>query len=385
MTLTAHRKKITDALIIAALATAAAALIAYPSESIAAARDGLTLCGNVIIPSLFPFFVLSSLVVETGAARLMSRAAERFMRPLFGVGGGCAAAVALGFIGGYPVGAKTVIALYNNRECTKTEAERLLSFCNNSGPAFIFGVVGTGVFASGKIGLLLYLAHTAASLIVGIIFRGWGGKGARVKAAPRQGSGGKPLLPAFASAVQSSFTSTLNICGFVIFFTVFIKLLFISGALPGAAALLGRLFAPLGFDEKWAERLLTGFIEISSGVWTLKGAAGRITGSVAMAAFMLGWAGLSVHSQVLSFIGESGLSVKTYILGKLLQGVISAALIFIIARFVNLAVPAAVVFAGQVDGYAGITFGKALLASAVGSVVTCALFALLVKWADKRL
>jgi hypothetical protein len=88
---------------------------------------------------------------------------------------------------------------------------------------------------------------------------------------------------------------------------------------------------------------------------------------------------------VLSFIGESGLSVKTYILGKLLQGVISAALIFIIARFVSLAVPAAVVFAGQVDGYAGITFGKALLASAVGSAVTCALFALLVKWADKRL
>jgi sporulation integral membrane protein YlbJ len=372
-----------DILVIAALAAAAGALVAYPNESIAAARDGLTLCGNVIVPSLFPFFVLSSLVVETGATRVLSRAAERVMKPLFGVGGGCAAAFVLGFIGGYPVGAKTVIALYENGECTKTEAERLLSFCNNSGPAFIFGVVGAGVFSSGKIGLLLYLAHTAASILVGIIFRGWGGTGGRggVRGQPRRI--GKPLSEAFAASVSSSFTSTLNICGFVIFFTVFIKLLFISGALPGIAELLGRALAPLGFDEIWAERLLTGAIEISSGVWTLRGASGQIAGSVAMAAFMLGWAGLSVHSQVLSFIGESGLSVRTYILGKLLQGVISAALIFITARFISLPVPA-IVLAGQVDGYTGITFGRAMIASTLGAAITCGLFALLAHRVEKR-
>ncbi|MDR2420781.1 MAG: sporulation protein [Oscillospiraceae bacterium] len=379
-----RRKKITDALITAALAAAAGALCAYPAESVDAARGGLALCANVIVPSLFPFFVLSSLVVETGVTRFLSRAAERVMRPLFGVGGGCAAAFALGFVGGYPVGAKTVISLYEGGECTKTEAERLLSFCSNSGPAFIFGVVGAGVFASGRIGLLLYLAHTAASVLVGIIFRGWGGKSGLGAARPAPPRKKKTFSAAFAEAVRSSFLSTLNICGFVIFFTVFIRLLFLSGALPAISGLIGRLFAPLGLGAGPAESLLTGVIEISSGVWTLKGAAGHLTGSVAMAAFMLGWAGLSVHSQVLSFIGESGLSAGTYILGKLLQGVISAALIFVTARFINLSVPAAVVLAGQVDVYSGITFGRALAASSIGAAVTLGLFALLAWWVDRR-
>ena len=69
------------------------------------------------------------------------------------------------------MGARTAIALYEKGQCSKTEAERLLAFCNNSGPAFIFGVVGAGVFASGKIGLLLYLIHLLASLCVGVLFR----------------------------------------------------------------------------------------------------------------------------------------------------------------------------------------------------------------------
>ena len=120
------------------------ALMLYPQESMQAARDGLTLCGNVIIPSLFPFFVLSSLVVELGLAGYLGRMLEGVMRPLFNVSGVCASAFALGFVGGYPVGARTAIDLYQKGMCTRTEAERLLAFCNNSVPAFILGVVGAG-------------------------------------------------------------------------------------------------------------------------------------------------------------------------------------------------------------------------------------------------
>ncbi|MDR0838123.1 MAG: sporulation protein [Oscillospiraceae bacterium] len=373
MALAEHRKKIIDVLVLAALTVAVIALVVFPKESVAAAKDGLALCGNVIVPSLFPFFVLSSLIVETGVTRYLGRALEPVMRPLFNVSGSCVAAFALGFIGGYPVGAKTVIALYENGSCTKAEAERLLSFCNNSGPAFIFGVVGAGVFSSGRIGLLLYLAHTLASITVGILFRGWGRRNPRAGSRPASTQRPKGLAAAFTDSVKSSFQSTVNICGFVIFFTVFIKMLFISGAIPSLAALLGRAFDPLGFSEKWAERLLTGFIEISSGVWTLKGVEGQLTGSVAMAAFMLGWAGLSVHSQVLSFIGESGLSVKTYIMGKFLQGVLSAALVFLLSRVTALDVPAAYL-AQQVTGIAEIGFRRALIASCTAALALFFLF-----------
>lgn len=77
-------------------------LFLFPEESVAAAREGISLCVDVLIPSLFPFFVLSSLLISTGLAGLCARPLESFMRPLFGVGGAGAAALSLGLIGGYP-------------------------------------------------------------------------------------------------------------------------------------------------------------------------------------------------------------------------------------------------------------------------------------------
>jgi len=363
----AYRKRITDALVIVALGVVLVALVMFPEQTVSAAQAGLSLCANTIVPSLFPFFVLSSMIAATGVTKHLRRLLEPVMRPLFNVGGGCVAAFALGFVGGYPVGARTVISMYENGSCSEVEAERLLSFCNNSGPAFIFGIVGAGVFSSGKIGLLLYLIHSVASIIVGILFRNWGKNPPLFeRCSAAQSVQTVPFLKAFSGGVQTAVASSLNICGFVIFFTIFIKLLFFSGLLPAIAGFIGTIFAPVGFDKAWAERLLTGIIELTSGVWTLKGVEGQITGSVAMAAFMLGWAGLSVHSQVLSFIGESGLSVKTYIIGKFLQGVISAGLVLIVSRVMTLDIPAAYL-AQQVSEITSLGFLNSLLISSIGA------------------
>lgn len=367
-----------------ALLCATLALMLYPSQSMQAAKDGLTLCYNVIIPSLFPFFVLSSLVVELGLAGYLGRLLEGLMRPLFHVSGACACAFALGFIGGYPVGAKTAISLYEKGMCTKTEAERLLAFCNNSGPAFILGVVGAGVFASSRVGVLLYLAHAAASVCIGLLFRFY-------KAAPGHGKtepGPRPqfraqrFAAAFTGSVKNSFLSTLNICAFVIFFTVVIKLLFLSGLLPGLAELLGSILAPFGMTQAWAERMLTGIIEISSGVWTLSG-DGALAGRMSMAAFMLGWAGVSVHCQVLSFIGGSGLSVRTYLVGKLLHGGLSALFVAGLVRLFPLEAPVSSYLAEQVDGIAALDFHTALTISTVCAWIVF-LFFLLVAAAAVR-
>ena len=88
-----------------------AALLLFPDVSAAAARDGLTLCLQTVLPSLFPFFVLSSLLVQSDVPRLLSRAMAGVMYPLFGVSGAGASALILGLLGGYPVGARTVAEL----------------------------------------------------------------------------------------------------------------------------------------------------------------------------------------------------------------------------------------------------------------------------------
>ena len=352
-----------DILTVLALLAAIVSLIMYPEAAVASAKSGLELCANVIIPSLFPFFVLSSMCVELGLIRYIGKILEPVMEPLFRVNGSCAAAFALGIIGGYPVGAKTAIELYEKKYCSKNEAERLLAFCNNSGPAFILGVVGAGVFASSKIGITLYLVHISASVIVGILFRFRSKNTGGAKGTRKQPIEALHFTSVFTDSVRNSFQSTLNICAFVIFFTVVIRILFISGAMEQASGLLGTLLAPVGFPSEWAEKLLIGAIEMSSGVWQLQSAAGSLTGKLAMAAFVLGWAGVSVHCQVLSFIGSSGLSTRPYLLGKLLHGGISALLASIVSRIMQFETTVSGYYAEQVTAIATADFSTSLAAS----------------------
>ena len=147
----------------------------------------------------------------------------------------------------------------------------------------------------------------------------------------------------------------------MIFFTVVIRLLFHTGVLAGLAAAVSTL---LRIDRRWVEFLLTGIIEISSGVTTLAG-TGALVGRMSMAAFMLGWAGVSVHCQVLSFLGDSGLSPKTYVMGKLLHGTLSAAGMWLLARIWFPEETVSVYLTEQVETLAYLDFQQALTISTV--------------------
>ena len=357
------------------VALCAAALLLFPVQSVAAAKSGLQLCGNVIIPSLFPFFVLSSFCMEIGLVQYLGRVLEPLMRPLFRVSGACASAFVLGIIGGYPVGAKTAIALYEKRLISRDEAERLLAFCNNCGPAFIFGVVGAGVFSSSAVGLLLYLIHILSSVLVGLLFRFRGSRTVSAGcAAPTEEA--PAFSAAFTASVRSAMQSTLSICAFVLFFTVIIRLLVLSGVLRGAAALLGTLLAPFGGTDAAAEKLLIGAIEMSSGVASLSGSAGAMSTQLSLAAFILGWAGLCVHCQVLSFLGSSDLSVRTYLAGKLAHGIISAALAGVLIRVLPIQLPVSAVYAQQINVLTGVGFSRALAAASTAAAITWLAFLL---------
>ena len=372
-----------DILLGVGLLLASLALVLWPEQAMEAMRDGLRLCGNVILPSLFPFFVLSSLVVELGMSRYLGKLLEPVMAPLFRVNGNCAAALALGFVGGYPVGARTAIQIYERGQCSRTEAERMLAFCNNSGPAFILGAVGAGVFGSGLAGLLLYLVHLAASLIVGVLFRFYK---SHEKPQTRKSQGPQFQAASFPSAFTSSITgalqTTINICAFILFFTVFLRILAHAGILNFLSRFLSILLAPLGMDQTWTERLLTGLMEVSSGVSSLTD--GALSGRLSMAAFMLGWAGVSVHCQVLAFLGDSGLSIRTYITGKLLHGALSALLANLLFQIIPLSSPAAFYLAEQAEAIAGLDFHRALTISATAAWVMWMLFLALNVWVVQK-
>ena len=115
--------------------------------------EALALCARSVVPSLFPFLVASSALLALGFGELAAPWLAGLMEPLFRVPGAGSAALVLGLVGGYPIGAKTAADLYRENLVSREEAERLLAFCNNSNPVFLISVLGVGVFGSVRAGV----------------------------------------------------------------------------------------------------------------------------------------------------------------------------------------------------------------------------------------
>lgn len=306
-------------------------LLMFPQESATAAREGLTICFTLIIPSLFPFFVLSSLLVSLGFASLLGKCMKGLMWPLFHLNATCASALMLGAVGGYPVGARITAQLYETNQCSKSDALRLSAFCNNCGPAFLFSVAGWGIFSSKAAGLLLLGTHLVSALLVGLVFRFYPvSKEERIS----------PLLQAetqrfsavFPDSVKDSFSSTLNVCAFVILFCVILRLASCSGFLPQAAMLLSSLLPAL-FSPEVCQSMLAGIFELSYGVYSLSNFSSSPV-ALPLAAFIMAWGGLSVHCQSLPFLKRCTDSLRPYFVGKFLQGLFAAVLTSLLAPIV---------------------------------------------------
>ncbi|MBR2717625.1 MAG: sporulation protein [Oscillospiraceae bacterium] len=263
---------------------------------------GLAVCASALAPSLFPFFVLSNLLSSLGLADLLSGLAGGAMERLFRVSGSGAQAFFLGITGGYPLGASVVARLRRDGQIGRKEAEHLLAFCNNSGPAFILGAVG-GVFRSPPAGLLLCGTHVLAAVTVGILLR----PGQAPAPAPRRAAESPPLSlgEALPAAAAAALTGTLTVCGYVVLFSALMALI------PGLAALDGLTRA-----------LLSGCLELGSGISALAGLT-PAPRSLAAAAFLMGWGGLSVHCQTLSAVAGTDIGCARHLAGRALCGVLA--------------------------------------------------------------
>ena len=273
-----------------------ALLLLCSADAAQAVRDALALCVQSVIPALFPFFVVSSLFIDLGCAAVLGRSLAPIMRRLFGVSGAGGTAFLLGIIGGYPVGGRTAGELYRSGQCEREECERLLAFCNNAGPSFILGIAGLGCFGSVIVGAWLYLIHVGAAVMVGLLFR---------STSRQMGRPEKTETPRWADAlieaVRGGAMSMVNICAFVVFFLVIL-----------------RLFSRFTGIQHGA---ILGIVEMTNGILRL---ANDRRGFI-WAAGLLGWGGLSVHCQTAAVLSGSGLSLKRYFIGKALQAAISMA------------------------------------------------------------
>lgn len=300
-----------------------ASLLIFPAKASSAAADSLSLCAKLIIPTLFPFFVATQLLSELGLADALGRLLSPVASRLFGVSGKGATAFIVGLSGGYPLGAAYIADMRKKEAVSASEASVLLTFCSNSGPAFIIGAVGIGVFSSSVVGLYLYCIHILSAMVGGIIF---GGKSLDRAAVPPADK--KPRFLGFAAAltnaVRSSASSILYVCGFVVTFSVFVELICSFGPFEACSTFLSGAF---GCELHWGKALFVGLFELGNGVGAMSGLS-LSAENLALAAFILGWGGLSVHFQTFALLNDTDIKTARYMIGRLLIALIAAILAY---------------------------------------------------------
>ena len=288
----------------------------YPDTAIEYMQRGLKLCVGVVIPSLFPFMVASELIILSGVSSFLSKPFGFVSRRLFGVSGSGAVAFFLGNLCGFPIGTRTAVALYKKREITHSELSRLICFSNNPSSAFVISAVGVTLFGSRELGVALYFITLLSSVLIGIgqnFLLGGGKDRADISTDSKKSVGADARgIAAFSSAIASCGQTMLSVCAFVVFFSTF------TGA-------IGEAISYFGFSDT-LRAVIFSFFEMTCGVATAA-CVRPTTMALVIAAFAVGWSGLSVHFQVISICGDIPIPMGRYFVSKLLQGLLNVLLL----------------------------------------------------------
>lgn len=302
-----------------ALLTFSAAIIVHPERYVNCCFQGFAMWAECVLPSLFPFMVVTLIFVKTGAA-------EKAALPLKKVAGkvklppASAACFILSLASGYPAGSRVVGEFYEKGALSKRDCQKVAYLCSTSGPLFIIGSVGFKMFGSKYAGVKILIAHilavTVSSLIISLLSK-------RTAAAPlkRAPADKNVLYNAFYSAVISVAVAG----GFIAFFFVAAK--FFSDF---------NLFYPLEkllclfLDEGVAAAICTGLIEATTGCRAIA-AFGTTRLNTAVAGFLITFGGLSILLQQLSYLTKTGVKPFAFIGVKLLQALLCFGLLLLIA------------------------------------------------------
>ena len=249
----------------------AVSFLLFPDTVKASCLNSLSFCGLALIPSLFPFMVLSNFIVKSG-----------ILPP---------SPFILGMVGGYPVGAEVICSLYREGYLSKSDAESALPLCSLCGPGFVFGVVSS-VF-SFRFALVLWCAHLLTALPLA--------RFPRVKLIKNP----FPFAAAFIESIKAALTSALTVCAFVITFGIICDLIPIP-------------------------RLLFGILELSRGVMSLA----NTRFCMALCGFYVSFGGLCVQVQVASLCYNVGLSPRKHFVRKISHGFMTAFSVILLTFFI---------------------------------------------------
>ncbi|MCM3337247.1 nucleoside recognition domain-containing protein [Paenibacillus sp. MER TA 81-3] len=310
-------------------------IVSYPDQAFQASLQGLKVWWNIIFPALLPFLVLSEILIAYGFVHGLGVLLDPLMRVLFrlpGVGGW---AWSVGWTAGYPAGAEAVIRLRKQQALTRREAERLLGLSHASSPIFMIAVVGVGFVQQAEVGLIIAIVHWASAILAMFILRSTDAFHPEPKSvsvselrrstrlpfyrrmldamelAHRQD--GRPFGKLLGDAVTSAVQTLMMIGGYMMIFSVIIRVL--------------RIAIP----QELGSFMLNGLLEVNLGAYTFGSAAFQSTlFQTALLGAVIAWSGVSAHMQVHSLMKGSDLRYMRFLASRIVHAVAAYLLTYVL-------------------------------------------------------
>ncbi|NDI36746.1 sporulation integral membrane protein YlbJ [Chengkuizengella sediminis] len=323
-------------------------IIVYPTISFNAAIRGITIWWDVLFPALFPFLVVSEILLGIGIVHFFGTLLDPIMRPLFRVPGIGGFVMTMGFASGYPVGARLTSKLWEQKLINQVEGERLVAFTSTSDPIFLIGAVSVGFFHDVNLALILAISHYGAGIIVGLLMRFHGKNTTNTIFQIKTEQRGFILFRAFQSmhkarledgrtlgiiiseAVEASIKLIFVIGGLVVFFSVILEILTKINFLDLFYFIFQYFLPLLGLPIELSQVIINGTFEVTLGAKSAGEANTSLIAKTAAAAFVVSWSGLSVHAQIASILHFTNLRYTPFFIARLLHGLIAAGLVYLI-------------------------------------------------------
>ena len=290
-------------------------MLSFPQTVFTGASYGLVLWFRHVLPTLLPYMILINVLICTPALHRICRITSTFLCPLLGTSYYGTFAVLTGFLCGYPMGAKTTSDLLNVNKISRSEASYLLSFCNNTSPAFILSYVVAQNMKERNLCIPFFLILTFTPLMLSFIFRLFYRLPESSCSFPQvtPGSFSNPsesISDSFLDrCILNAFESVTKVGGYMMMFSVLIQLL--------ASVLPNTIFSLLLYSS----------LEISTGIRLLFSSALYTTEKIILCAFLTSFGGWCCIAQTYSMISSSQLPILPYITAKLVTALVTSLLI----------------------------------------------------------
>lgn len=291
----------------------------FPERYVPVCLDGITIWAFNVLPAVFPFLFVTALLRQTGGAEKVSRAFTPLSKALFGTGGEGGFCFFMSVLSGYPVGASLVAGMRKDGLLSRSDAEILACACSTSGPLFIIGSVGAGMFDDKRTGFIILAAHVLAVLLSAVAVRFFLSLRKKKDSAPPRQTGKKApaAKPAadfsLSDCVQSSVISALAVGGCIAVFYVLASMCVDFKLLYPLQKLLEQIPAL----AVCAEGVTKGLVEMTGGCLALAGLSTNL--AAPCCAFLITLGGASILFQQIAYLRSAGIKLPFFLSVKLVQ------------------------------------------------------------------